>query len=694
MKYIKAKSTSALLGVALLITLTGVVFALAKITRDVPASASITVVAPEGIEIYLDEELTKVANPINFGNVDVDAFGSPVNGLPLIRVWVKNVSLSNIRLDLSDDLDEADVVFVGDEQEPLVGPGETLPGVLTLQDLHPSGGVFSFTLTFGAEGPVPAAPVAQPGEGQTLTVLVTSLGNARFDTWLADGEDLKYLRILDAPLVGGEGGSSIIPGTIKAWDMTPDGKDWTFTVQDDFVKFHNGDTLTVDDVHWTVDKMLGDEARRLEGTGYYQPRDIADATQFQRVDLGPGADQFTVFGHNPRPDIPNWLSENAQGPQGLVQPKAYSLSQVQSGDAGYEGYERNPIGAGPMTLTDWSPGQNYSFERFTDYWWHPGNGFTEDRRVKFEFLEMEVVPDDLTRLAALQSDQADLIEANTLLVDNIQASGDEVAWQDESAYNWVVMIDCWDASMWCFDKRVRQAVEMAVERHDFVDQLYGRGASVTGWGHVTPNSMGYSTELDPPGYDLNAAKALLADAGIVNGIFDGQQVSFTVWTWDAGDTPFLPEVAQHFADTWAADLGFDVNAVVGDPGSVRVAWNNRELGGDILVRTNEARFDGTSITSGGWNNKDVQWRLIEDPDIEPWKSTTTPVVRKALDDLNPATRADSFNEAYRFLKDENHQWSAFNTNLPWGVGPRVKSGSYQPWTLVPYVTAIWTVELE
>ena len=283
--------------------------------------------------------------------------------------------------------------------------------------------------------PAPAAPTEQVmGAGQTLTVLITNLGNGRFDTWLSDGEDLKFLRILNAPLVGGEGGSSIIPGTIKAWEMSADGKNWTFTVQDDFVVFHNGDKLTVDDVQWSVDKMIGKLALELEASTFYEPRNSAEAKKFNSVELGPGSDQFTTSGKDPRPDLPFWLSENAQGPQGLVQPKAYTLSQVASGDAGYEGYERKPIGAGPMMITDWVLEQKYSFERFTDYWWHPGNGFAEDRRIKFEFLTMEVVPEDATRVAALRSGTTSLIEASVLMTEGIENAGGEIVWQDESAY--------------------------------------------------------------------------------------------------------------------------------------------------------------------------------------------------------------------------------------------------------------------
>ncbi len=474
--------------------------------------------------------------------------------------------------------------------------------------------------------------------------------------------------------------------------MSANGHDWTFTVQDPFIKFHNGDTLTVDDVQWSVAKMLDPTLNNeLVESGYYEPRNAAESAKFDSVELGPGAGQFIVKGQRPRPDLPFWISENAQGPQGMVQPKAYTLSQVKSGDLGYEGYERAPIGAGPMMVTSWVLEQKYDFERFTDYFWHPGNGFREDRRIKFEFLTMEVVPVDATRVAALDSGSADLIEANVLMTDGIESAGAEIAWQDESAYNWILMVDCWEESLWCFDKRVRQAVEIGVDRQTIVNELYGRGATVKGWSYVTPNSMGYSPELDPPAYDLAKAKSLLAEAGIVDGMFNGEQVKFDIHTWDAGDTPLLPELSQLMADAWTDDLGFDVGVVVGDASAVRARWNNRELPGQVLVRTNEARFDGTSITAGGYDNIAIAWRSVRDPNEEPWLTNTTGHVRTALNDLSPS-RAQTFNNTYKILKDDAQQWSAFYTNLPWGVGSSIKPGTYTPWKLVPYVTAIWTAE--
>ena len=62
------------------------------------------------------------------------------------------------------------------------------------------------------------------------------------------------------------------------------------------------------------------------------------------------------------------------------------------------------------------------------------------------------------------------------------------------------------------------------------------------------------------------------------------------------------------------------------------------VSGPFLVRTNEGRFDGTSIAQAGFLNENIAWRAVDNWQNEPWASTTTPVVQKGLSDLNPNTR--------------------------------------------------------
>ena len=66
---------------ALLLILGGAVYALTQVTRNVSATVNVQVSAPNGIEIYLDANLTLPAVNIAFVTVVVDPFGTPNNPL-------------------------------------------------------------------------------------------------------------------------------------------------------------------------------------------------------------------------------------------------------------------------------------------------------------------------------------------------------------------------------------------------------------------------------------------------------------------------------------------------------------------------------------------------------------------------------------------------------------------------------------
>ena len=103
-------------------------------------------------------------------------------------------------------------------------------------------------------GSAAAAPTAMPAAtepaamaeetGGHVTLLVTNIGNGKLDPFLAEGEDLKYQRIFQTALVGGAGGSELVPAVAKDWSVSDDGKVWTFTVNDGFITAHDGNVLT------------------------------------------------------------------------------------------------------------------------------------------------------------------------------------------------------------------------------------------------------------------------------------------------------------------------------------------------------------------------------------------------------------------------------------------------------------------
>ena len=71
------------------------------------------------------------------------------------------------------------------------------------------------------------APAMTEEAGGHVTVLVTNLGNGKFDPFLTEGEDLKFQRIFQVALVGGKGGSELTPAVAKDWSASEDGKVWT-----------------------------------------------------------------------------------------------------------------------------------------------------------------------------------------------------------------------------------------------------------------------------------------------------------------------------------------------------------------------------------------------------------------------------------------------------------------------------------
>ncbi|MCZ6535487.1 MAG: ABC transporter substrate-binding protein [Chloroflexi bacterium] len=521
------------------------------------------------------------------------------------------------------------------------------------------------------------------GKGEKVTVLVADVQNKIMFPPLAGGSDLKYLRMMFDDMFGSKGGGGeIINGVAKDWEMSEDGRTWVVTVNEG-INFHNGDVLDIDDVIYSLGMDRSEVALRLLDSGCFEPRDTAYVKYTESLEKGPGPNQYTYTQNRAAPNFPFNFSQNNQGIKALVLSQDYMVPMEASC---FKAFETTPVGTGPFKYVDHQLGISYEFERFDDYFYHPANGYSEDRRAKFEFLEIQVVLEGATRLAALQSGEADLIEGNVQLLSKMEsAEGVQIVWQDEIAHSWFVNVDCWEPDMWCYKKEARQAIQYATDVKLIADELYGRGATAKGWAWATGNALGYGPNLDHFPYDPAKAKELWAQAGL-----EGQTIEIGLWTWESGGFPFLPQVAELVAKDWEKNLGIKATVNVGDQQAIKKSWNNRELAGDLLIRENEARFDGTSITRGGFTNPDIAWRGIKDPRVEPWKRIADRA-GIALDDLNTETRDKSFNEAYVFLRDEAYYWGPFYSNLPWGVGSRIKT--YEPWSLVPYFTAVWTIEL-
>ncbi len=213
----------------------------------------------------------------------------------------------------------------------------------------------------------------------------------------------------------------------------------------------------------------------------------------------------------PWPDFMTFFGTTASA-VGIVAPKKY-LTEV-----GDEGFKKHPIGAGPYKFVSSKPGIEVVLEAFPGYWRHVPN---------IKTLVMRSVPEATTRALMVKTGEADIAYAlDGIDAEGIQnAPGVQVVATKHASIMWVEFPDQWDPKSPWHDKRLRLAVNYALDREGI------NKAACLGFcppaGVIVPRVMDFALQAKPLPYDPEKAKQLLAEAGYPNGI-------------DAGEFPAIP----------------------------------------------------------------------------------------------------------------------------------------------------------
>jgi peptide/nickel transport system substrate-binding protein len=529
--------------------------------------------------------------------------------------------------------------------------------------------------------PQMAAPPAEvevnPG---TVIWMIGSFGNERFDyTFNTAGHD--YARQIHGFLISSdveEGRRVLAPGIAKDWEFSADGLTWTLTIREG-VKFHDGSDLTAEDVSWSLAHCMGPQAME-----YAMGGDCVAVSQIMNRVEQSGPDQVNVTTQIPVAEFPQMISEATGSWAGVVYPGRETLHNETEETA----YDNNPIGVGLLKLVDHVPAQVMKFEQFDDYYYQPANGFPTDKRVKFQFLDLFLVPEEATRVAAIRAGDADIAPVGVALRDQVEAGGGRLVFAPEGSYFRVRLYGCWNLPEMprpCDDKRVRQALGYALDKELMRDTLYGGPDvfQVKGWTVVTPSTIGYTPELDPFPFDPDKARQLLADAGYPNGEGFGKLI---VNTWVSTTTPLMVESAQLAAEMWRRELGIDTEVRVGDEAALKEASSlTKELHGQVLWRDNETRIDAADTIRSGYGSTESVSRVHNSAELFDFIKESTAV-------FDPAEREVALNEAFLRLRDEGYDINVGYLNIPFAVGPRIQT--WEPYPLAFYPSALHTITLK
>jgi peptide/nickel transport system substrate-binding protein len=327
----------------------------------------------------------------------------------------------------------------------------------------------------------------------------------------------------------------------ESWTESPDGLVYEFKLRQG-LKFHNGDPFTADDVKFSFERYQGTGAKDLQ----------ARVTSVEVVD--PYTVRFQL--KQPWPDFMTFYGSSATA-AGVIVPKKY-LERV--GDAGFL---EHPIGLGPYKFVSHTPGVEVVLEAFEGYW----------RKVpNIKRIVIRGIPDVSTRLAMLKRQEADFMSA-------LQGAAAEEAVNDpnlrvvdtrHASIFWIEFPDQWDPKSPWADKRLRLAVNYALDRKAIND------AACLGFcppaGVIIPRVMDYALQVEPPPYDPKKAKALLAEAGYPNGLDAGQFVPIP---------PFY-DVAEGVVNYLNA-VGIRVRMQNMERAAFLAAWREKKLHGLFLT---------------------------------------------------------------------------------------------------------------
>ncbi|WP_338665074.1 ABC transporter substrate-binding protein [Pararoseomonas sp. SCSIO 73927] len=344
-----------------------------------------------------------------------------------------------------------------------------------------------------------------------------------------------------------------MPELAKSWTVSPDGLEYVFRLQEN-VKWHDGRPFTADDVIYSVMTFNREIAPRLRGI----IAGIAEAT---------APDPHTVRFVLKQPFQPFLLCFDATALP-MVAKHVYEGGDIRANPA-----NARPIGTGPFKLVEWQRGNFVRMERFEEYW-KPGQPYLDG-------ILWRIIPDAQSRRVALTGGQVQMATATDIEPFDVpalrQAPNLNVTtkgWEYFSPMFWYEVnhrIKPFD------DKRVRQAMSMALDRNFIVNRLwFGLGKAATG--PVSSTTRFYDANAKVAPFDVAKARALLDEAGL-RANAQGVRGSFKYVIPPYGE--IWNRMGEYFRQAMR-QIGFEVTLESTDAGT----WGSRVANWDFETTSN------------------------------------------------------------------------------------------------------------
>jgi peptide/nickel transport system substrate-binding protein len=399
-------------------------------------------------------------------------------------------------------------------------------------------------------------------------------------------------------------GTALLPDLAKSWSISKNGLTYTFHLR--AAKFSDGSALTAEDARYSIDRSMKFQG----GWGF-----LLDSVKSVAA---PNSSTLVIKLKEPHAPL---LADLAMYAYAIV-PKKLVTAQ------GVTKFFNKPVGSGPFMVT--SLQKDSKVELQTNPYWY-------GKKPSVKTVEIQIVPNDNSRVLLLQKKQVDVIENPPgNLIDQINKYPDLASDLFPSTRVDFIQLDEHFAPF--KDKNVRLALNYAIDRKAIVKLAYS-GHAIPGSSYMPYKMQYWNSRLKPYPYNLAKAKALLAKSKYPNGF-----------------KCFLIEVT---------------NDVAGNATAIVIKSELAKLGINVDIRTYElltayAKEDGGHSQMGQryWTNDIIDPDEVTTFAVDPkgganafntyWSNArATKLVHKARAERNSAKRAAMYKEIQSIMYKES-----------------------------------------
>lgn len=465
----------------------------------------------------------------------------------------------------------------------------------------------------GDGGDTTTAPAA--AVGGDITILLAGEPTTLDPQIREDGNERAVSDNVYETLMSRAADGSIEPGLAAEQPTQLDDTTWQFKLREG-IAFHNGEPFNADSVVASIDRIINPDFASEQ------------LSFFATIVSAEAVDETTV----------NIITDE---PDPILPSRMYWMKMVPAEASQAEDFAENPVGTGPYRFVEWVRADHVTLEANGDYW---GDDVGNVSRVTYRF-----VPESGTRLSALVAGGADLIT-------NLPPEDVESAPKSASVPGLehpMIILNTEDGPT--ADVRVRQAMNLAVDKQAMAEELFGGHASVDQCQILSPSFFGFNSDVEAYSYDPDQARALIAEAGA-----EGATVELigTAGRW-LKDREVVEVVGNYLTEVGLAPevtiYEFDeyLNRLFGDirPQSIYVTSSNELLDADRQFSA-YYHLDGT-----GASNEDAE--LAE-------------MVDTARSETDVATREGIYHDAVAKACEEAYFLFMLNINDIYGMSERLQ----------------------